>query len=172
LQFPIIREQRVLMASVRYLLTRGAFPYNFSVARGQGINTEEGIAEISEIFQSSKIRPQFSAHGPDLEAFSETEWWRVECKGAGDVRSQTKRNSFDRALASVVSYFEEAPYPFQDNSNELQLFLGLALPASPEYLHELRRRVRSPLRKRLNLWILLYDPSDDSIKATPPDDDV
>ena len=47
---------------------------------------------------------------------------------------------------------------------------GLALPASPEYLKQLKKRVRQPLRVRLNLWVLLYEPKSKSIRAVSPED--
>jgi hypothetical protein len=96
----------------------------------------------------------------------------VECKGVGTGTSQTQRNNFDRALASVVTYFEEAPYPLPPNYSNANLFLGLALPSSHDYLRELRRRVRVTLRKRLHLWVMLYNPSDDSVRAILPNDEV
>lgn len=168
MSFPVVEEGTVQIASTRYLAGRGALPYRFSVARGKGINTSEFIAQLSKPFQSSVFNPQFSSDGADIEALSETEWWRVECKGTGVGKGPTQRNNFDRALASVVTYFEEPPYSLGTNSESAKLFLGLALPESPDYLRELRRRVRAPLRKCLNLWVLLYQPSTNSVKAISP----
>lgn len=172
MSFPVVEEGKVLIASTKYLAGRGAIPYRFSVARGKGINTSEITAEISKPFESTGFSPQFSSEGADIEALSGTEWWRVECKGTGTGTSPTQRNNFDRALASVVTYYEEAPYPLPHSYSNAQLFLGLALPASPDYLRELRRRVRAPLRKRLNLWVMLYERSDGSVKAVAPSEEI
>jgi len=101
-------------------------------------------------------------------SISDSEWWIIECKGAGLGKSQTQRNNFDRALASVVSYFEESPQGLGAEHQGATVCLGLALPATRAYLNELRRRVRSPLRKRLNLWVLLYELESKKIRAVPP----
>ncbi|MCY3874262.1 MAG: hypothetical protein OXF88_08215 [Rhodobacteraceae bacterium] len=69
-------------------------------------------------------------------------------------------------MASVVSYYEDDPQAPVRWAKDARVFLGLALPASPQYLKELARRVRSPLRRRLNLWILLYEKS--VIRAVAP----
>lgn len=171
MSFPIIKETKVLIATTDFLINRGVLPYQFSVARGKGIDTSETLASLSERFRSVGFSPQFSTGGADIEAFSEKEWWRVECKGSGTGKSQTQRNNFDRALASVVTYFEAPSSSLGLDYADIRLFLGLALPASPEYLRELTQRVRIPLRKQLNLWVLLYDPNNGSIRAVEPTED-
>ena len=55
---------------------------------------------------------------------------------------------------------------------KLQSRLGLALPATPTYLDELNRRIHKPLRKHLDLWVLLLDLQDRSIHAVSPDEEV
>ena len=84
--------------------------------------------------------------------------------------AQTQRNNFDRALASVVSYFEETPQGVPAEFENATVCLGLALPATQAYLNELKRRVRLPLRKRLNLWVLLYELETSAIKAISPEE--
>ncbi len=109
---------------------------------------------------------QFVNHGPDFLGISKGEFWQVECKGAGTGVQSTQRNNFDRALSSAVSYFGE---PVPDLPEEFAALrnaaphVGLALPATADYLRELRRRVRQPLRQALNLWVLLYNPQTQSI---------
>lgn len=170
MKFAVVEETKVLKASSNYLIRRGVLPYRFSVPRGKGIDTSQILASLSAEFKSAGFDPQFSPEGADIEGISTTEWWRIECKGAGAGTNQTQRNNFDRALASVVTYFEAPPYPLAGTAfGEAKLFLGLALPASPQYLRELKRRVRSSLRKHLNLWVLLYESVDDSMKAVSPD---
>jgi hypothetical protein len=172
--FPIVEESTVLKKTTDFLINRGVVPYRFSVARGKGIDSSQIATSISQKFASVGLKPGFSTFGADIEGISEKEWWRIECKGTGTGTSQTQRNNFDRALASVVTYFELPPYTTISNIEEVKdakLFLGLALPASPHYLRELKRRVRRSLRMHLNLWILLYDPVLGSVKDVPPNQD-
>jgi len=162
----IVEETEVLTATAKYLAKRGVLPYRFSLPSGQ--RTDVGIVKkaLSEPFRKFGVEPEFVGSGPDVIGFSDTEWWAVECKGLGAGKPSTLRNNFDRALASTVSYFDECPpEPHQDRD----LYLGLALPLSEQYLRELRRRVRSPLRQRLNLWVLLFDPRSNQIYAVQPD---
>lgn len=166
-----VAETAILRSVALFLIARNALPYRFSVARGKDINTAETIEYLKKWFGKVGFEPEFSAYGPDVEALSDTEWWRVECKGVGGGKGSTQRNNFDRALASVVSYFEEPPYPIGEKNQSAKLCLGLALPASPRFLHELRRRVRLPLRKQINLWVLLYEQSSGAINAVSPSQD-
>jgi hypothetical protein len=166
--FPVVEEIKVLKATIVYLGGREVLPYRFSMARGKGINVSEFLASLSDMGKSTGFTPQLSSEGADIEDLSETEWWRIECKGTGTGTSQTQRNNFDRALASVVTYFEEPPYPLPPDYKKAKLFLGLAIPASPDYLRQLKRRVRLALRKHLNLWVLLYEPSDGFIREVSP----
>ena len=101
-------------------------------------------------------------------------WWlsrrqsfgKLSARRAGGGKQSTQRNNFDRALASAVSYFKDS-----DETPNHHTRLGLALPATPTYLHLLNERVRKPLRKRLNLWVLLFDPLTKSICAVSPDEE-
>jgi hypothetical protein len=159
-----------LLATTIFLIKRHVAPYQFSVASGRGINNFDTTEKIKSAFASlGQISPGFSGFGADILAASEQEWWAVECKGAGAGQTSTQRNNFDRALASVVSYYEEKPPASLLNA---KVFLGLALPETKAYLKELQRRVRKPLRKRLNLWILLYEIKSREIRAVSPEDDI
>jgi hypothetical protein len=170
----IIPENDVLLATVAFLRERGVTCYGISVARGKGIDKKasETSAWAALGDDITHIYP-FSSEGADVIGISATEWWKVECKGSGTGKSQTQRNNFDRALASAVSYYEEKPsnlpkeYARYGNA---QSYLGLALPASRAYLNELKRRVRLPLRKALNLWVLLYEPNSKKIRAISPEE--
>lgn len=163
-----IQEGTVLLAAIRFLLRRKAIPYQVSVASGQGIDAEQIKSEVRHIFGEVPFEPAFKGAGPDVVAVSEDEWWQVECKGVGTGKPQTQRNNFDRALASVVSYYDDAPEELPNWAEGATPFLGLALPASTTYLSELKRRVRLPLRRQLNLWVLLYDSSTKAIHAVNP----
>jgi hypothetical protein len=172
----VIPEIDVLVATSLWLYRRKLLPYQFSIARGRGIdgavNKEHLRAKLAAAGLPSGFI-SFTGDGPDVVAISKTEWWQVECKGVGTGKSQTQRNNFDRALASVVSYYgaplPELPEEFH-GLPEAQPRLGLAIPAARDYLRELNRRVRAPLRQRLNLWVLLYEPSSGEIRAVSPED--
>lgn len=173
--YQIIPETDVLVATTVFLKERGVKPYRISVPKGKGIDNTSAKNQIWQVLTSNStpdVYP-FSKKGPDIIGISEAEWWQVECKGAGSGTTQTQRNNFDRALASVVSYYGEEiknlPEQYRQYRNA-QPYLGLALPASPEYLKQLRRRVRQPLRERLNLWVLLYEPPSKNIRAVSPED--
>ncbi len=168
----IVGEGEVLLAAIKYLVTRSALPYQVSIPRGQGINADLIQTQIKD-FYGKEFQPWFKSSGPDVIAISENEWWAVECKGIGIGKPSIQRNNFDRALASVVSYYEDrpdnVPKSLQDWGENATVYLGLALPASEEYLKELNRRVRSPLRKKLNLWVLLYEQTK-NIRAIAPNE--
>ncbi len=170
----IIPEIDVLVATVAFLRERGVTCYRISVARGRGI--DKSAAEASAWAALGKdishIYP-FSPGGADIVGISATEWWNVECKGTGTGVQQTQRNNFDRALASAVSYYEERPQSLPKEyiqHGNARPYLGLALPESRAYLNELKKRVRQPLRKALNLWVLLYEPSSKKIRTVSPED--
>lgn len=169
----IIREGDILVAATVFLVQRGLVPYQFSVAAGRGLNNTDTIKRLRDAFASiGHPSPDFTGNGADILAVSEEEWWAIECKGSGAGQPQTQRNNFDRALASVVSYYEEKPRGLPANFANATVFIGLALPATKAYLNELRRRVRTPLRKRLNLWVLLYQPDSKLIRAVSPEEDI
>ena len=167
----IATEAHVLRATTVFLIERGASPYQFSIASGKGIDSKSIEANLKELFSKVGYNPSFVSNGPDILAISEEEWWIIECKGSGFGTPQTQRNNFDRALASVVSYYEDSPNELQNEYKNVKVTLGLALPATRQYLNELRRRVRKPLRKRLNLWILLFDIGTQKIIPVQPEHD-
>lgn len=166
-----ITEGEVLLGTLRFLLRRKAIPFQVSVPTGQNIDTNLIKNEVKGIFSSVDFKPDFVGSGPDVIAVSENEYWLVECKGTGKGKSSTQRNNFDRALASTVSYYENNPTNPPGWAKDSTIFLGLALPNSKQYLNELKKRVRMPLRKRLNLWVLLYDLASKQIKEVSPDAD-
>ena len=165
-----ISEGEVLLATTEYLITEPKLlPYQFSVASRKDVDRSSTKIKLKDLPTGMPREPEFTGSGQDIIAVSEKEWWCVECKGVGTGKPQTQRNNFDRALASVVSYYEDrpdTPSQWDEYVKDSRVFLGLALPASTQYLKELERRVRSPLRQRLNLWILLYERS--KIRAVAP----
>lgn len=165
-----IGEGDVLLATFRFLtMERKTIPYRISVPSGKDIDHSSIETSIKDFYKTLNWEPELVGSGPDIIAISEKEWWCVECKGFGKGKNSTHRNNFDRGLASVVSYYEDKPNippGLNEYAKDSGVFLGLALPASTQYLRELERRVRSPLRQRLNLWILLYEQS--KIRAISP----
>jgi len=169
----IVHEGDVLVAATVFLVKRGLVPYQFSVAAGRGLDSTNTIDRLRSAFASiGRPSPSFSGNGADILAVSEKEWWAVECKGSGTGRPQTQRNNFDRALASVVSYFTDKPEDLPAEFSNATVFLALALPATTAYLKELKRRVRKPLRKRLNLWVLLYQRDSKTVRAVSPEEEI
>ena len=169
--YQVIPEIDVLIATGHFLAQRGLQLDQFSVPRGKGMDTKSAKNRIFRTFCSTPgFVSYFVNEGPDIIGASETEWWQIECKGSGSGKQQTQRNNFDRALASVVSYYGEDVKQLPESCIIAQAYLGLALPASPAYLNELKRRVRQPLRKILNMWVLLYEPKSEKVRAVSPDD--
>lgn len=163
-----IPEMEILIACVKWLNSRNVHQYQVSVARGSGINTQDCKSRLrDELKQLNIDSVNFAGDGPDVIGFSASEYWQIECKGFGSGKKQTQRNNFDRALASVVSYCVDVPPKGFVNA---QPHLGLALPKVPDYVSELRRRVGGPLRRRLNLWVLLYEPESKQIIPVAPSD--
>lgn len=162
----LVSEPDVLFATVMYLIERKAIPYQFSVARGRGIDRTHVVDKLESIF--ARFDARFVNSGPDVLAISESEWWQVECKGLGTGGNNTLRNNMDRALASVVSYYEDEVPAIHEVFRQAHPYLGLAVPAGNQYMKELRRRIRQPLRMRLNLWILLYKIESKTIHAVAP----
>ena len=181
-----IPEIDVLIPTALWLKDRGATPIQVSVASGRGIDTHADTTRLRKaLFVAGQEHLLTTKTGPDVIALSKTELWQIECKGVGMGGKQTQRNNFDRALASTVSYFSADSTEVKNRSGdplrivlsamieeEPKLRLGLALPATPTYLNELRRRVGKSLRKQLDLWILLLDLQDRNIRAVPPDEEV
>jgi hypothetical protein len=170
----VIPEIDVLIHTALWLWRRKVYPFQFSLAQGKGIDLKKNRELLSAALNEAGIPDQireFSSEGADVVGFTVTEWWQVECKGAGTGKKQTQRNNFDRALASVVSYYTDSIPDLPKGFENANPHLGLALPITRFYFNELERRVRKPLRQRLNLWVLLYDPADKTIKAVSPHDE-
>lgn len=169
----VVGEGDVLVTTVRYLFRSGYTPTQISVPRGRGIPTrsiEDCVKRTFEKESNKSVKPEFKGSGPDIVAESNGLYWIVECKGWGTGKPATQRNNFDRALASVVSYYD---LPVAKGARDGgKAILGLALPATEQYLKLLNDRVRAPLRKRLKLWVLLYRGSKTRswIEAIEPND--
>lgn len=169
----VVPEIEVLVATVQWLQERKILPYQFSVAQGKGIDLGASQKQVIEALRAAGMPKsflesvQFVREGPDLVGASGSEYWQIEAKGAGTGGKPTQRTNFDRALASIVSYYTDT---VPTETPDARPCLGLALPATPIYTSELRRRVQKPLRRQLNLWVLLYEPESREIRAFSPDE--
>jgi len=166
-----VSENDVVIVASLWLLYRGATPLRVSMMTpvvGNRYDDERRLRDALSARGMDVTRLSFSSDGPDIVAASDREYWQVECKSAGSGRQSTYRTSFDRGLASVVSYFGTVgELPAECGPSRTPL-LALAIPATTEYLAQLRRRVRQSLRLQLLLWILLCDPGSLAINAVPP----
>jgi hypothetical protein len=166
-----VSEIDVLVAVAQWLWSeKRVWPANFSIARGQGIVVEESKRRLEIALASLEI-PEglekfrfYSGGGPDITGVSEDAIWKIECKGIGTGKDPTHRNNFDRALASTVSYYDDDVDGWPDH----KLIIGLALPNAPVFRRLLKSKVQRPLRRRLHLWVLLFDPDDNSITSIEP----
>lgn len=168
----VVPEIDVLVGVALWLSSRQVVLYEFSIARGQGIDMEAAKSKLNTALDTKGILTEqrsFVPHGPDITAIG-SEYWQIECKGAGTGGRTTQRNNFDRAVSSAVSYYRESSPDYGHEAlNRARPVLGLALPQTAFYMSELKRRVRKELRKALNLWVLVYEPSDARIRAVDPD---
>jgi hypothetical protein len=157
-----VPEVDVLIAVVRYLHSESWTIESLSVAHGAGIDSvssknrvKVGLAKLGIEWNSVRL----VSMGEDIRAKKGSILWRIECKGlAESMKPSTTRNQFDRALASVVSYY--------DRTHGLRL--GLALPE--EYFKHIKVRLPQALRTALSLWVLLYVSADNEVVAFAPDE--
>jgi hypothetical protein len=158
-----IPEIDVLIGTALWLHSNGWLIKQVSMAVGQKIDQVAQRQKLESNFRKAGISLdtiKFSQDGPDIEAIKGTKIWRIECKGLGQVRLQTLKNNFDRAVASVVSYY--------DQQNGLQLQLGLALPEPYEKLA--RNKLPQSLKEAINLWLFLYVAIDEIYEFAPTED--
>jgi len=159
-----VPEVDVLIATVRWLHSEGWTIESLSIAHGEGINSlsSKNIvkAELAKLgIEEKNVR--LVSKGEDIRAKKSSSLWRIECKGlAESMKPPTVRNQFDRALASAVSFYNQAQ----------GLQLGLALPE--EYLKHIRDRLPQALRAALNLWVLLYVSADKEVYAFAPHEEL
>lgn len=159
-----VPELDVLLAVVQWLHSEGWTIERLSVAHGSGIdsvNAKNRVeAELIRLgIERNSIR--LVSTGEDIRANKGDTLWRIECKGlAESMKPPTVRNQFDRALSSVVSYY--------DQTQGLQL--GLALPE--EYFKHIKARLPQALKTALNLWVLLYVSADEEVYAFAPHEEL
>jgi len=152
----------VLIATTVWLLRHGWKVEAISVAGGRGLPlVDYQKEEIGKAFKAENVpfdERIFKHRGPDIVARSHEGIWKIECKGLGKGKSKTHRTNFDRAVASVVSYFDTP-----------RTRLGLALANDYLWEYNFGERLPQALREATNLWLFLlekgtiypYEPTDE-----------
>ena len=151
-----VPEIDVIIGTVIWLHSQGWKIDSISVPKGKGIDhsadTQKAKTKLSEAnIEVHKI--DFKSNGPDIIGNLGSTICRIECKGFGKGKNTTLDTSFDRAVASAVSYF--------DSKDSLRI--GLAFPFHPVYLDLIEKKLPIALRQVLNLWILIYVPDSNSV---------
>lgn len=182
-----VSEFDVLLAVALWLKRqRVSESIELSPPRGQQLSDAEQKTKLKELLSQAGYRDiVFRPSGPDIIVRDACRIWKVECKGLSAGARSTVDNNFDRALSSVVSYYDE---PGEVKNGEIQddlktimrnldrtdkpVRLVLALPDSQQYLKLLRDRVKQPLRRRLDLWLLIFDPTTQAITPYDPSSDM
>ena len=143
-------ELEVLVATLVWLVRNGWTAEAISIATGHGLpSIEHQKEEVKKTLireNASLEQLVFKAKGPDIIARSQEGVWKIECKGLGQGKAQTHRNNFDRAVASVMSYFDNP-----------QTRLGLALANDYLWVYNFSERLPLTLRQATNLWVLLLE---------------
>ena len=143
-------ELEVLIGTALWLLRNGWRVETISIAKGRGLPpVNQQKEEIRKAFNADNApfdEIMFRPEGPDIIASSHEGIWKIECKGLGGGRAQTHRNNFDRAVASVMSYFDSP-----------QTRLGLALANDYLWVYNFSERLPQTLRVATNLWVFLLE---------------
>ena len=93
----------------------------------------------------------------------------IECIGIEEGESpNTQREKFASGIGrATFNYVDSVKF-----SPDSKLIIGLALPSSPIFLGQLKKHIRIPLRKRLNMWIFLFDRHDGRVSRISPDSEI
>ena len=158
----LVEEIEVIAKTAVWLAKEGYKLATISIPKKQSMSREEQENYLRTTLRSAGCEPvelNFYSHGPDIIAEKEDICLKVECKGLGTGQTGTLKNYFNRALASVVSYYDRT-----DN-----IHLGLAFPYAPDYVHDLSKRVPAALRKTLNIWIFLLSEDEQDVIVLSPE---
>ena len=144
-------ELDVLIATATWLHHQRWTIDRISIATGQGLPPVGAQrAELEKAFERVGIPFQpdtlYAPTGPDIVASSGSDVWKVECKGMGGGKPATQRNSFDRAVSSVVSYYDGQATR-----------LGLALASNYLFGFGFGQRLPKAMRRALVLWVFLVE---------------
>ena len=156
-------ELEVLAATLVWLVRNGWTVEAIFIATGHGLpSIEHQKEEVRKtLIQENASLEQlvFKAKGPDIIARSQEGVWKIECKGLGQGKAQTHRNNFDRAVASVMSYFDDS-----------SIRLGLALANDYLWAYNFQERISRALREATNLWIFLLEKK--TLYSYKPNDEL
>ena len=184
---PLVSETYVLHAIALWFVNHATIDKMvISVPHGQQLANVKQREQLKEALAGAGIDKEklsFESKGPDIEVWEEERIWRVECKGLTGGHPSTLANNFDRALASVVSYYDEPqadaapdtePPNLKDLIESLQspdrpVRLALALPEDKRYQHLIRTNLKPALRRKLDLWLFMVDPKTRNVQYILPE---
>lgn len=155
----IVPEIDVLIGVAKWLINNGWQIEVLSIPHGKGINSAKDRTTLETELAIGNINNniKFKQAGEDIRARQGKNIWKIECKCLSSGKRATDKSNFDRAVASVVSYYTQ--------SEDLQL--GLALPDSEEYKRFIRAKLPKALRVAINLWVFLYCTKDEVYGFAP-----
>ncbi len=157
MQYRSIPEIDVLEKTCLYLHNAHWEIICVSVPKNQELNKFQQIDRVKSLIAKNWTDEHFQDNGADIIAQKGKTILRIECKGYNwGVNPQTIKTHFDRAIASLVSYY--------DSPNNLQI--GLAVPDL--YLEYIKKRLPLALRKSLNCFIFLLDTELNEVETFQP----
>ena len=153
-----VPEVDVLIGVAKWLHLKGWQIERLSMPHGQGIDSIANRNKLEAELTTAGIvtsNIKFMQAGEDIRARQGDELWKIECKCLGSGKRTTDKNNFDRAVASVVSYYTQSD----------GLRLGLALPEW--YKKFFPARLPQALREAIELWVFLYCSKDEVYEFAP-----
>jgi hypothetical protein len=146
-----VSEFDILLATIRWLLEKGWRVDSVSIAPSSELaSMQERKEEVKRLLRAaswSLDEDGFRPIGPDIVAGTNGGIWKFECKGLGRGKPRTHRNNFDRAVASVVSYYDGP-----------DIRLGLSIAEDYLWKYNFGKRLPTALRESIGLWLFLYNP--------------
>lgn len=154
-----VPEIDVIIKVALWLNSNGYATKSVSIPKGSGIENSADKQKLIDKLSAAGISTNsisFQSEGPDIVASFNEGYWKIECKGLGGGKVSTLRTNFDRALASVVSYYD----------SKTGIRLGLAIPKEDTYFNLIASKIPQPLREALDLWIFFINA--DSVEVIEP----
>ena len=151
----LVPEVDVLIGVAKWLYSNG---WQLEKVSPRGLDDEKKIKTELTAAGISIENIRFYKAGEDIRARQGSRLWKIECKSLSDASLQTDKSNFDRAVASVVSYFTQ-----KDG-----LRLGLALPEW--YKKLVKNKLPQALRAAINLWVFLYVNIDEVYEFSPDEE--
>lgn len=126
-------ELDVILKTIEWLENNQWVISVISIPNNQKLSKNKQIEIIHSKLEELNIdvnEIKFDNSGADIIALKNKIEFRIECKGIGVGVIQTQKNSFDRAVASTVSYYTK-------NEN---LQIGIALPKTENNVNFVRKK--------------------------------